>query len=579
MTEDTKLLERAQAWRAADPDPTTQDELGALIEGGDTAALRARFAGPLRFGTAGLRGVIGAGESRMNRAVVIRTSVGLGRYLLDAVPEAKQRGVVIGFDGRRGSTEFAHDAAGVFAALGLNVYLAPRCVPTPLTAFAVTHLNACAGVMVTASHNPPEYNGYKVYAPNGAQIIPPMDAEIAAQIEAAEAANAVPRLSLEEGFDQDLVCEIGPAVFEAYLSGVADLIPQAGPGRGLTIAYTPLHGVGAELTEQVFSRCGFSALHTTPQQREPDGGFPTVTFPNPEEDGAMDLVLALAKEQDAALVLAQDPDADRLAVALPDPDAGWVQLTGNEVGVLLGHHALATSSGDRLVLNSVVSSPWLGKIAGALGARWDETLTGFKWIANQALDEEQKTGTRFVFGYEEALGYTVGTLVRDKDGVGAALVMADLVAGLRERGQSLLDRLEELARAHGLWVSGQRSLRFDAVEGQAIMTGLMNRLRSEGPTQLGEFSVLESRDYQTGAVTRADGTSETLDLPPTNLLVYELEGGHRILVRPSGTEPKLKIYADVCATLNEGERYLAGRARAQEPLQALLSAVSDVLGV
>ena len=320
MTEDTKLLERAQAWRAADPDPTTQDELGALIEGGDTAALRARFAGPLRFGTAGLRGVIGAGESRMNRAVVIRTSVGLGRYLLDAVPEAKQRGVVIGFDGRRGSTEFAHDAAGVFAALGLNVYLAPRCVPTPLTAFAVTHLNACAGVMVTASHNPPEYNGYKVYAPNGAQIIPPMDAEIAAQIEAAEAANAVPRLSLEEGFDQDLVCEIGPAVFEAYLSGVADLIPQAGPGRGLTIAYTPLHGVGAELTEQVFSRCGFSALHTTPQQREPDGGFPTVTFPNPEEDGAMDLVLALAKEQDAALVLAQDPDAEATADA-KDPDA------------------------------------------------------------------------------------------------------------------------------------------------------------------------------------------------------------------------------------------------------------------
>ncbi|MCA8921132.1 MAG: phospho-sugar mutase [Planctomycetes bacterium] len=578
---DTELLERARAWRAADPDPSTRDELEALLTSGDLEALRARFSGPLEFGTAGLRGVLGAGESRMNRAVVIRTSAGLGRTLLDTVPDAKTRGVVVGYDGRRGSTEFAHDAAGVFTALGLNVYLAPRCVPTPLVAFAVTHLDACAGVMVTASHNPPEYNGYKVYAHNGAQIVPPMDAEIAARIAAAEPANEVPRRSLDEAYDEDLLCDLGPAVFDAYLAGVAGLIPATGPGRELTIAYTPLHGVGAELTERVFAEVGFTNLHTVAEQREPDGGFPTVAFPNPEEDGAMDLVLALAKARGAELVLAQDPDADRLAVALPGPegDGRWVQLTGNEVGVLLGHHALTTTSGDRLVMNSVVSSPWLGKVAQALGARWGETLTGFKWIANQALEQEQATGTRFVFGYEEALGYTVGTLVRDKDGVGAALAMADLAAGLKAKGQTLLTRLEELARAHGLWVSGQRSLRFDALVGQAKMAALMDRLRAEAPTQLGAFAVVEARDYATGAVTRADGSTATLDLPPTNLLVYELEGGHRILVRPSGTEPKLKIYADVCATLEPGEAYLRGRARAHEPLNALLQAVSEVLGV
>ncbi|MEZ6183449.1 MAG: phospho-sugar mutase [Planctomycetota bacterium] len=576
---DATLLARAQAWRDADPDPETRAELDALLAAGDEAELSARFAGPLEFGTAGLRGVIGAGESRMNRAVVIRTSFGLGRYLLQHVPDAAARGVVIGFDGRRGSAEFAADAAGVFAALGLDVHLAPRCVPTPLTAFAVTHLQACAGVMVTASHNPPEYNGYKVYAQNGAQIVPPMDQAIAAEIEAAAPANQIARLDVDDAFESGQLCELGPAVFEAYLAGVRALIPADGPGRELRIAYTPLHGVGAELTEQVFAEVGFPNLATVAAQREPDGGFPTVSFPNPEEDGAMDLVLALARERGAQLVLAQDPDADRLAVALPDPDGQWVQLTGNEVGVLLGHHALTTTSGDRLVLYSVVSSPWLGKIASALGARWGETLTGFKWIANQALDLERETGTRFVFGYEEALGYTVGTLVRDKDGVGAALVMADLAAGLAAQGQTLLTRLGELARAHGLWLSGQRSLRFDPLEGQAKMAALMDRLRQEAPTRFGAFAVTESRDYRSGAIVRADGTHAELGLPPTNLLVYELEGDHRILVRPSGTEPKLKIYADVCADLADGEGYLAGRARAQTPLQALLQSVSDVLGV
>ena len=406
-----------------------------------------RFAGSLEFGTAGLRGVIGAGPNRMNRAVVLRTTWGLAQYLLEAGgPGAAEKGVAIGYDGRRMSKELAEDTACALAAAGVKAKLFDDVVPTPLLAFAVSRLGCAAGVMITASHNPPEYNGYKAYWGNGAQIVPPTDVGIARAIERAPAAKDVPRLAIEEAKSKGLVTMLGEDLDSAYLAEVKKLGARTDGDRTLAIVYTPMHGVGDKLARLAFDQAGFTNVVSVPEQQKPDGAFPTVEFPNPEEKGAMDLAFALANARKADLVIANDPDADRLAVALPSDTSptGWVQLTGNQVGVLLGHYlltggltsleqAVKPKVGDPLVIASIVSSPMLGVVAGALGAQYDEVLTGFKWIANRAIERKKKSGEHFVFGFEEALGYTVGELVRDKDGISASVLFAELTAVLRAR--------------------------------------------------------------------------------------------------------------------------------------------------
>ena len=566
-----ELFARARHWLSDDPDPETSAELQAILDAGDEAALADRFGASLEFGTAGLRGVLGAGPNRMNRAVVIRTTAGLCRYLRATVPDVAARGIVVGYDGRRMSLEFAQDAARVIAGEGIRCHLFDTLGPTPLTAYAVKALGAAAGVMVTASHNPPEYNGYKVYWGNGAQIIPPHDAGIAAAIDAVGAVASIPMPALDGARAAGRVVAVAPELTDAYLAAVLRLADARAVTAPLTIVYTALHGVGNALATRALAR--FGVVHSVPEQSAPDGAFPTVRFPNPEEPGAMDLSLALADAVGADVVIANDPDADRLAVAIPE-GARWTQLTGNEVGVLLGHDLLtrAVAEGaapsDCLVALSIVSSPLLPRIAAAMGARCAETLTGFKWIANRAMEVERETGARFVFGYEEALGYSVGDLVRDKDGISAAFVLAELCARLKAEGRTLRDRLDEIARSHGLFASGQHAVTAPGADGRAAIVAAMKAFRADPPGEVAGRRVLTVADYLRGTVTSASGAVAPTGLPPSDVISLGLEGGSRVMLRPSGTEPKIKFYFDVREEIAPGEGYAEGAARAQRRLQA-----------
>jgi phosphomannomutase len=585
------LLDRVATWIAHDPDPTTRAELQALLDEArkGTAAAEAelteRFVGPLAFGTAGLRGLLGGGESRMNRAVVLRTSWGLGQYLLAHVPElAKARGVIIGYDGRHLGRELAEDTACVLAALGIPSQITPRPTSTPLTAFAVADQQAAAGVMVTASHNPPAYNGYKVYWGNGAQIIPPHDKGIAAAIAGAAHADEIPRTPLAEALASGLTRYFPDGIERRYLDAIQKLSLRADGDRSIPIVYTPMHGTGNHAVRIAFAEAGFSNVTTVPEQAEPDGDFPTVAFPNPEEKGALDLSYACANKHGVDLVIANDPDVDRLAVAVRGPSGSFVQLTGNQVGALLGHYLLTegkaeTQTGDRLVLASLVSSPMLGAMARELGVRYEETLTGFKWIANRAMELEQSEGKRFIFGFEEALGYTVGTVVRDKDGISAALIVAELAAVRRAEGKTLLDELTTLARRFGLFVSGQKSITLPGSEGVAQIGEIMKRLRTSPPAQIGAHAVVATTDYQARTRTTADGASTPIALPASDVLAYELEGGSRIIARPSGTEPKIKFYFDLREMMQEGEPVAAAEQRARAKMEELTRAFSALAGV
>ena len=582
------VIKQARAWAEADPDPAARAEIEGLLAAPDPAKtdLADRFAGSLEFGTAGLRGVLGAGPNRMNRAVVLRTTWGLARHLLEVGgAAAAEKGVAIGYDGRRMSKVLAEDTACALAAAGVKAKLFDDVVPTPLLAFAVTRLGCAAGVMITASHNPPEYNGYKAYWANGAQIVPPTDVGIARAIEGAPPAKDVPRLALDEATAKGLVTPLGDALELAYLAEVKKLGARADGDRSLSIVYTPLHGVGDKLTRLAFDQAGFTDVVTVPEQQKPDGAFPTVEFPNPEEKGAMDLAFALATARKADLVLANDPDADRLAAALPSSSSptGWVQLTGNQVGVLLGHylltggltaleHAVKPKVGEPLVIASIVSSPMLGVVAHALGAQYDEVLTGFKWIANRALERKKKSGEHFVFGFEEALGYTVGELVRDKDGVSAAVLFAELAAVLRASGTTVLAHLEGLYRRYGLFVSSQVNLTRKGAQGLAELRAIMQRLRDAPPWTIGDHAVASVRDFLRQETTLADGTKRPLDLPKSDVLAFELASGSRVIARPSGTEPKAKFYFDVREPIKGSEPLADAEARAAATMKSLADA-------
>jgi phosphomannomutase len=545
------LTDRARAWAAEDPDEHTRAELETLVAAAETdpaaaADLADRFDGRLEFGTAGLRGALGAGPNRMNRVVVIRAAAGLAAYLLD---QGHQGGtVVVGYDARHCSDVFAEDTAAVMVGAGLKAVLLPRPLPTPLLAYAIRALGCVAGVMVTASHNPPQDNGYKVYLGDGSQIVPPADAEISARIDAVGPLAGVRRAG---GWTR-----LGEEVVEAYLSDVGGLVDD-GP-RDLTTVYTPLHGVGGETVAVVMERAGFPAPHVATAQAEPDPDFPTVAFPNPEEPGAMDLAMALAAEVGADVVVANDPDADRCAVAVPDAH-GWRMLRGDEVGALLGDHLLR--SGTRGVYaNSIVSSTLLGKLAAAHGQPHRETLTGFKWIGRVE---------GLAYGYEEALGYCVAPgLVRDKDGVSALLLVVDLAARLKAEGRTLTDRLDDLAREHGLHATDQLSVR---VTDLSLITAAMERLRSAPPATLGGLKVERVDDLAEGSA----------DLPPTDGLRFRLAEDARVIVRPSGTEPKIKCYLEVVVPVDvdEADGVDAARISAAGRLDAIRGDLAAAAGL
>ena len=562
------LRRRTEQWIAADPQKNTRRELAELLEAGDDAELAERMDGSLEFGTAGLRGKVEAGSNRMNRAVVIRTSRGLAEFLLEREPDS-EKPVVIGRDARLSSKRFQKDAISVLTAAGILVRFFRDPVPTPLVAYAARQLGARAAIVITASHNPPLDNGYKVYDTNGAQIIPPTDEEIAAKIDAAPPARDVPRLSKK--YRGGMSYPVPDYMFEHYLQDLAAVRPVNATGSDLKIVYTPMHGVGGAFVTDGLHYFGHPNILPVTEQYEPDGRFPTVDFPNPEEPGALDLATALASREQADLIIANDPDTDRLAVSLPRGD-GWQPLTGNQIGVLLGDYLLANTDVDHpIVLNSIVSSPMLESVARTHGAAFVQTLTGFKWIWSAALDLADEA--TFVFGYEEALGYSVGPAVRDKDGISAAIIFADLAAACRERGETVWDYLARLYDEHGLWVSTQKSIVRPGSEGAAQIAAAVERIGASPPSEVAGIGVAEVTDYRVGAEDRPRY------LAATPLVALDLGVRGRALVRPSGTEPKLKIYVDLVANrdtaIDAAEQELALTAEAD----AVAAALADQLGL
>lgn len=548
----------ARAWMAQDPDPATRADLDALVaraSAGDAAAvaeLIARFDGRLDFGTAGLRGELGAGPTRMNRVLVAQAAAGLAAYLLTREPNPS---VVIGYDGRHNSAIFARDSAEIMQAAGVHATLLPRLLPTPVLAFAVRFFGASAGVMVTASHNPAADNGYKVYlggGDGGSQIVPPADAEIQAAI-----------LEVARGSIADLprstsFAIAGEEVIDAYCAATSKVARAGAPASTLRYVYTPMHGVGLETARAVFADAGFPEMHVVPAQAHPDADFPTVAFPNPEEPGAMDLALALAEEIDADLIIANDPDADRVAVGVKD-SSGWRRLSGNEVGWLLGWRAAraaggtASASEKRSLACSLVSSPALGAVAAASGLEWIETLTGFKWISR---------APGLVFGYEEALGYLVDPeKVRDKDGISAAVAVLEEFAALKAQGITYEQHLASFAEQFGGYASSQISIR---VADLSIIPATMAKLRSAPPTVVNGLEVEAVDDFMTGI----DGFA------PNDILRLRFAGG-RVILRPSGTEPKLKCYLDAWSTDGSAEERLAA---AEKTVAALDAGMRELLG-
>jgi phosphomannomutase len=543
------LLERAREWAAQDPDERTRVELEQIIAdvaaGADPTDLADRFDGTLEFGTAGLRGALGAGPNRMNRIVVQRAAAGLAAYLRDqgAIRDAH---VVIGYDARHNSDVFARDTAEVMTGAGFKAYTLPRPLPTPLLAFAIRELGCVAGVMVTASHNPPEDNGYKVYLGDGSQIVPPADEEIAARIAAVGNVADLPRGGGGTTLDEHLI--------DRYLDTVAGLAAD-GP-RDLDIVYTPLHGVGGTAVAQVLETAGFAAPRIVEQQEQPDPDFPTVAFPNPEEPGAMDLAIALADKVGADLVVANDPDADRCAAAVPGPH-GWRMLRGDEVGALLASHLLASGK-QGTYATSIVSSSLLGRMAAKAGQPYAETLTGFKWIGRVE---------GLAFGYEEALGYCVDAEhVRDKDGVSALLLLCEIAAAAKAEGRGLDDLLDDIAAEHGLHATDQLSVR---VTDLGEIAAAMARLRAAPPATLGGLEVVAVEDLALGSA----------ELPPTEGLRYRLAEGGRVIVRPSGTEPKLKCYLEVVIPVNPEDGVEAARIAAVGRLDALRGDIKAAAGI
>ncbi|GMQ93806.1 MAG: phospho-sugar mutase [Acidimicrobiia bacterium] len=565
----TDIETRTLAWIDADPDPATRSELLTLLRTGAVEELSDRMNGSLEFGTAGLRGVVEAGSNRMNRATVIRATAGLATFLLSTT-DPNERLVAIGRDARLSSRSFMDDAIGVLAAAGFRVRYFEDPTPTPLVAFAGLSMGACASIVITASHNPPADNGYKVYASNGVQIVPPTDADIAERIVAVGAANEVPRSA--DPYSDSEVRAIGRELFEEYLRSVAASLSEASGDRRISIVYTAMHGVGGKFVTEALRRFGFKQIHPVARQFAPDGTFPTVSFPNPEEPGALDLAHELAQSLDADIVLASDPDTDRLAVSVPVPGGVWRPLTGNQIGCLLADHLLGhTRDVHGTVINSIVSTPMLGDIATAHGATWHQSLTGFKWIWNAALDLEQQNRGSLVLGFEEALGYSVGTTVRDKDGISAAVAFAFLAADAASEGAIVLDRLGDLYRRYGIWVSAQASIRREGPSADDEIASAMAQLRAEPPASIADIAVKTVKDFSIGADERPSY------LGATNLIELDLGATGRVLARPSGTEPKLKIYVDLTtpfpddgAWLNVEDSLLASATRVGTALTAWL---------
>jgi phosphomannomutase len=515
MTDLQNLIEQARDWINQDPDTETVSELESLIEASDEQGLSERFGQRIGFGTAGLRGLLGAGPNRMNRVLVAQAAAGISKYLKENFDDPS---VVIGFDARKNSDVFAKDSAEIFTGFGIRAYLFQELAATPMVAYAVKSLGASAGVMVTASHNPPGDNGYKVYDHTGSQIVSPMDFEISKYIEKFSRSESISTLARENSY-----LPVPQSVQKGYLQSVSGLLNKHADRKSLKVVYSAMHGVGAKFIDEIFSLSGLAKLVHVQSQQQPDGSFPTVTFPNPEEPGAMDQSLETAKQSGADLVLVNDPDADRLAVVFRHSDGSYRQLTGDQLGLLLGEEMAARASREGLTGNlacSIVSSSALGKVAEHYGFGFQQTLTGFKWVSRVP---------NLIFGYEEALGYCVDcNQVRDKDGLSAALIVTDIASQLANQGYTLGDQLDRLMQRYGYYSTGQISIRVTDLK---VISNLMGRLRANPPAQIAGVAA-KFEDMQQGSKL----------LPATDALRFTLADGRTVIIRPSGTEPKLKCY-------------------------------------
>lgn len=535
MTELNHLIEQAGKWLAQDPDPETRLELEGLISASDLDGLKGRFGSRIGFGTAGLRGALGAGPARMNRVLVSQAAAGIASYLKANFDDPS---VVIGFDARKNSDVFARDSAEIFAGFGIRTYLFSDLVATPMVSFALRQLGASVGVMVTASHNPPADNGYKVFDATGSQIISPIDKQIADQIELFAAERSVADLARSSNY---LV--VPESVTVDYLLGISGLLNRHSSRKSLKVVYSAMHGVGASYLDKIFELSGLAPVIQVSSQEKPDGNFPTVAFPNPEEPGAMDESIRTATEQKADLVLVNDPDADRLAVAFLDSTGNYRQLTGDELGLILGEELASRASREGIDGNlacSIVSSSALEKIATHYGLGFTQTLTGFKWIGRVP---------KLIFGYEEALGYCVDwNRVRDKDGLSAALVVTDICSALAASGYTLEDQLEKLMQRYGYYSTGQISIRVTEL---AVISNLMSKLRNNPP---GEIAGVQAKF--------TDLNEPGGELPATDALRFDLANQSRVIVRPSGTEPKLKCYLQTVSDSNAKSKQLLAELNA-----------------
>lgn len=569
----SEWLQKARAWADADVDASDVAAVKALIAAEHVAELETLFCRSAKFGTAGLREIVGPGPGQLNSAVVRRATFAVGKNLLAENPDPAAHTVVLGWDARLSSEQFANDTAGVLVAMGIRVRYFDRPVPTPIVAYALLEYAASAGVVVTASHNGPQYNGYKLYGKNGAQIVSPVDENIAKLIEAGPGAKDIPFVSGALGGGHTLAKVVEPELVERYFADIARLRPKEAPKRDLPMVYTPLHGVGGAFVERAFADAGFTKLTLVQEQFAPDGHFSSlknadgsVGDPNPEAGKALDLARQRGNEVGAQLLLANDPDADRLAVNVRDEAGSWRQLTGNQIGILLADYQLSRFTGSNgLLVYSIVSSPMVESIAREYGARAEPTFTGFKWLWTAALALEKSHGLRYAFGFEEALGYCVFEKVHDKDGVSAALIFAEMAAAEAAQGGTLGARLSRLYQKHGLWVSQQVSIKREGPAGIASLREAVLRVAANPPKAVNGVPVVSVIDYQTGEENRPAWMQKEA------MVRLELADQTRLLVRPSGTEPKLKIYADrkdalgpdgLWRSIEQGEERARGFAKA-----------------
>ena len=556
---DKIVQDRLNEWLKDEYDQATRDELQALVDAKDDEEITERFYKELDFGTGGLRGIMGAGTNRMNIYVVRKATQGLASYMLEnGGADVKTRGAVVAFDARKNSDLFAKEVALTLAANGIKAYLFDKLCPTPELSFAVRHLNAVAGVNITASHNPPEYNGYKAYWEDGAQMTPPHDKGVIAEVRKVATLKDCKSIGEKEAREKGLLISIGEDVDEAYFEKIEklalsrDLIEDV--GDEVKVVYTPLHGAGCYCVPEMLKRFGFQNILVVPEQAEPNGEFPTIDAPNPEVQSSMQLALDLAKREKADLVLGTDADSDRLGMAVPDSKGEFKLLTGNQIGcVLIDYYLRRLKENDKLpangvVVKTIVTTELQRDLAKANGVECIDVLTGFKWIGRKMLEWEQKRAAgqetkEYLVGGEESYGFLAGDFVRDKDAVIAACLLAEAAVECRSKGKSLFDRLDEIYLEHGLYVDELRNVFHEGKEGAEKIVAIMKTLRENPQTKIGGYEIVERWDVENGQVYHSDGSmSGPLDLPASNVLVYKLDNGCTVTARPSGTEPKIKFY-------------------------------------